>query len=115
MTNVEKRLPDAFFSETRRPLLVRREWLHVSVLTIVMVLVWIVMNIYLVLFKRLVPDPLKRRLQLFSIQVDETAIDTLSSRRAFSDESLTEDQRVILEFDRRQRVEDVSPTPTPGG
>lgn len=105
MTSVEKRLPNTLFSETRRPILVRREWLHVAILTIVMVFVWIAINIYLVLFKRLVPDPLKRRLQLFSIQVDESAIDELSSRRTFFDETLTEEQRIILELDRRQTVE----------
>lgn len=81
---------------TKHTLFIRRDWLTVSILTIIVVIIWIAISVYHALYTVEVPEPLRRRVQQFSPQLNEEVLKELSTRKPLVDQQLDEQQRVIL-------------------
>ena len=99
-------------SQIRHPVFVRREWLHVAILTVIMASTWAVTSVYLVIFQAHIPQPLARRIQQFSPDLDIGTLSTLESYSPFTDALVTEDQRVILKGQESLPGSSLLPTPT---
>lgn len=103
---------------THRPTLVRRDWLLVAIMTVVMITVWISITVYAVMFKKKATDPLRRRLQQFSPDIDEKVLEELGQFRQINPDSYLETQRIVFRLDQEQRGDEATasgllvPTPT---
>lgn len=102
---------------THHPTLVRRDWLLVAIMSVVMITVWISVTVYAVTLKKKVADPLRRRLQQFSPDVDEKVLEELGQFRQMDTDSYSETQRIVLGFDQEHRDDEATPSgsvvPTP--
>lgn len=108
---------------TRRPILIRRDWLVISVMTVVMVAIWISVTVYAVMFQKKVTDPLRRRLEQFTPDIDEAVFEELAHLKQINLDRYSETQRVIFRVgEERQETATTSsgtvvgtPTPPIGG
>lgn len=85
-----------------RPILIKKDWLLISVLTIITVAIWIGVSVYHVLSTSTVTPPQQTRIQPLSVQLEDGVIDRLSGNRSLSSEVLDESKRVILKTGENQ-------------
>lgn len=102
----------------RQPFLIKRDWLPVSVMTVIMSIIWIGGSVYFTLNTSSVPEVQRQRLQPLSTQLDEKVLEALAGRQTFLNQPLEEGERVIFQQGGTQEngeseTEAVSVSPTP--
>lgn len=79
-----------------RSIFVRRDWLVVSMLALVVALLWIGLSVYKVLNTSTIPGPEQKRLKLFSTDFDDGVIAKLGEKKQVIGSPIDEAKRVIL-------------------
>ena len=89
-----------------KPILITRDWLLISILSMITVLVWIGVSVYHTVNTSTVNEPQQARMKLISVELDEAVITELSGKKNLSTEILDENERVILKTGEEQaRIE----------
>lgn len=95
-----------------KPILVKRDWLAIAILAIVVAVLWVGITVYNILNTPTITEPQAVRMQLFSPKLDETVLTDLESRKTLGSGQLDEVKRVIVVSKESQQEQQEEQTPT---
>lgn len=98
-----------------KPILIKRNWLVIAALSMVVAILWIGITVYKILNTSTIPEPRLDRIQLFSTKLDEAVLPELESRRKSNSEQFDESKRIILLSEQDQQEEQPLTISTSGG
>lgn len=82
---------------TNQSVTVRKNWLIISVTTMLMTIVWVGSGIYFALKKSSLPEVQTQRTLSFSTELNDSVFDLLRQRHQISSDSLIEEDRVKIQ------------------
>lgn len=83
-------------AEITKPVLVKKDFLAVAVLLVVIVFLWIGFGAYKILTKTEVPEPIRELARPVRVEFPQGVIENLKQRKNYRDQDLNESERVIL-------------------